>query len=223
MLDEVYTAYEELASSYRRKAWSLVLKAFKEDYSLFADIGSGPGQNSIYVASLNPRVRGVLVDLSPSMLTSFMSTCPEEFKYRLYPVVGDMVYLPLRDSCLDSVLVIASLHHIVLKESRLQALKEFYRVLRRGGLMLVTVWSRWQYDLVKEAIKEVKQYILRRKRSFWDIKRCSRKACREYHLYTLRELIKEVESVGFKVLEKGVYIPTPGKKLSKNYFCLCSK
>lgn len=223
MYDEVYIAYEELAKHYRRRAWTLVLKAFKKDCSFFADVGSGPGQNSIYVASLNPKVRGVLIDLSQSMIAKFVSICPEDLKHRLYPVVGDMVYLPLRDSCLDSIIVIASLHHITSKENRLQALKEFHRVLKEDGLMLVTVWSRWQYELVKEAFKEVKQYLLRRKKSFWDVKRCSGSVCREYHLYTLGELVRDVKSAGFKILDRGVYTPAPGKKLSKNYFCLCSK
>lgn len=199
-------------------------KAFKENTFWFADLGSGPGHNAIYIATLRSDVRGVLIDSSLEMLTKFLRNSPEELLHRLYPVLADMEFPPLRSKSLDSLLLIASLHHIIPRSSRLRVLSECYRVLKNYGLLIVVVWSRWQLSLVLDALKDVHSYILRRKDSLWDIIRCSRITCRRYHLYSMKELEKDLLEAGFKMLEKGVYIPQDKSGVpNKNYYCLTFK
>ena len=59
-------------------------------------------------------------------------------------VYGDMCSLPLKDNSADFIISIASFHHLSTIERRTQALKEFYRVLKPGGNLLISVWSKTQ-------------------------------------------------------------------------------
>lgn len=213
-----------IANSYRRKPWPIVAKALGSDALWFGDLGSGPGQNAVYLVSLRSELRGVLVDISEEMLLRFLREVPLELSCRLHPVLADMGYLPLRSDSLDSILLVASLHHVTSRSGRLQVLKECYRVLRRGGMTLTVVWGRWQLSLILEVLRDLPSFILRRKESPWDFTKCSRVACREYHLYSLRELRKDLRASGFKTLEEGIYMPqSSGGAPAKNYYCLSIK
>ncbi|MCC6033510.1 MAG: class I SAM-dependent methyltransferase [Desulfurococcaceae archaeon] len=216
--------YDLIAESYRRRPWEIVSKVLSGETTWFADLGSGPGQHSRHLATLNEALRGVLIDVSAEMIHRALKETPENLSHRLYPVLADMRELPMRSDSVDSLLLIASLHHVVPRADRLRTLRECRRVLRGGGLLLVVVWARWQKPLVLEVLKDSLSYVLRRKESFWDITRCSRVACRTYHLYSVKELVKELETAGFRVVEKGVYVPGEVRKpLNKNYYCLAIK
>lgn len=217
--------YDEIAESYRRRPWEIVSKAMSGNMRWFADLGSGPGHNSRYLATTNNLVRGVLIDISINMVYRSLREIPESLQHRLYPVLADVRELPLKTDSMDSLLFVATLHHIVPRADRLRALRECHRVLKNRGLLLVVVWSRWQKSLVLDAVRDLFSYILRRKESFWDITRCSQVTCRTYHLYSISELEKELSVAGFKVLEKGVYVPgrSKAKELTKNYYCLAIK
>lgn len=216
--------YDLIAESYRRRPWEIVSKALSNETTWFADLGSGPGQHSRYLATLNEALRGVLIDVSVEMIHRALKETPENLSHRLYPVLADMRELPMRSDSMDSLLLIASLHHIVTRADRLKTLRECRRVLKRKGSLLVVVWARWQKPLVLKVLKDILTYFLRRKESFWDITRCSRVACRTYHLYSVSELAKELETTGFRVIERGVYVPGGVEKpLNKNYYCLAVK
>ncbi|MCD6324358.1 MAG: class I SAM-dependent methyltransferase [Desulfurococcales archaeon] len=204
-------AYEKVAHGYRRKVWPIVT-SFLESVrgKVVIDIGCGKGlAGSFWVR------RGVYVgiDLSPSMLF----TAPEGLRGSpfFWAIAGEAETLPLRDGVADSALMIAVLHHIRGREERVRALREVKRSLRRGGRVLITVWSGLQYPILLEVLKAVFKGLSDGFRGFW---RCSKSGCRYYHLYTLRELVNEVEEAGLEVLEAGTYV-APGKgRGRKNYF-----
>lgn len=218
------TDYDTIAESYRRRSWGIVSKVLSSSTRWFADLGSGPGQNSRYLASLNNSVRGILVDISINMIYRSLRETPEFLQHRLYPVLADMRELPIRTGSIDSLLLVAALHHIVPRADRLRTLRECYRVLKNNGFLLVIVWARWQKSLLLEVVRGLLSYVLREKESLWDIIRCSQVACRVYHLYSIGELERELGIAGFKILEKGVYVPKESKgSLNKNYYCLAIK
>lgn len=216
--------YDVIAESYRRKPWKIVSKAVSSGTRWFADLGSGPGQNSRYLVAGNNSVRGVLIDISINMIYRSLRETPELFQHRLYPVLADMRELPLRTNSTDSLLLISALHHVTPRADRIRVLRECYRVLRNEGLLLVVVWARWQRPLILDAVRDLLSYVFRRKESFWDVTRCSQATCRTYHLYSISELRRELEVAGFKVAEEGVYIPEGGgRSPNKNYYCLAVK
>ena len=97
--------------------------------------------------------------------------------------VADMRLLPFSDSSFDYVICMASLHHLLKRKERIQALKEMKRVVRKG--VFLTVWDIENKDLPNEKIIEkdwnLRGQILRRK----------------YYLYDISEFQKELEEAGF--------------------------
>jgi SAM-dependent methyltransferase len=95
--------------------------------ALVADVGCGPGNDTVRLRDLGLRVHGF--DLSHAMLTA-----------RRVPgqVRADLRALPLPDGALDGLWCSAVLLHIphALVPG---ALAEFHRVLRPGGIGLITV------------------------------------------------------------------------------------
>jgi alkylated DNA repair protein alkB homolog 8 len=61
-------------------------------------------------------------------------------------LVADAVNLPYRDNFGDAAISIAVLHHLSTVDRRRKAIEELVRVVRRGGLVLITVWAREQED-----------------------------------------------------------------------------
>lgn len=99
------------------------------DAGTVADIGCGPGHVAGYL-----RARGVTVvgiDLSPRMIE-----CARE----LHPAIefrqADMAALPVADAAWAGIVAFYSLIHVP-RDRMVATLREFRRVLRPGGLLLV--------------------------------------------------------------------------------------
>ncbi|CAK9169053.1 unnamed protein product [Ilex paraguariensis] len=61
-------------------------------------------------------------------------------------VVADAVNLPYRTGYGDAAISIAVLHHLSTECRRKKAIDELVRVVKKGGLVLITVWAREQED-----------------------------------------------------------------------------
>lgn len=116
-----------------------------------ADIGCGNGR---YLAELTRRGHnGLLVgiDLSPGMLASALAGAPGALL-----VVGEATALPLADHSVDRALAMHMLYHVPRPEL---AVREFRRVLRPGGQLLVALNGAdhlWQLRrLIADALAEV--------------------------------------------------------------------
>ncbi len=215
--------YEVIAAGYRRRAWDIVMRVRGHRCSeagqcIVADMGCGPGQNAAALIREGVARAALLLDISPTMVRKAVEGVKEGIALG---VCGDMACTPLRGDCVDAVIMVASLHHLTKKEDRLCALRESFRVLKAGGAVLVVVWARWQVRLLPLLLRGVTRYVLGRSESPWDVVKCSRggAVCREYHLYSLGELITDVRGAGFKVVEAGTYV-APGRKSlpRKNYY-----
>jgi len=125
--------------------------------------------------------------------------------------VTDALNLPFSDNFFDKVYSIAVLHHIPSTEFRLQFLKEIRRVLKPGGLLILTVWNLWQIKTAWKLL--IKNTILRffgkSKLDFKDILYPWRDPKgkviiqRYFHLFTKRELENLCKSTGLRIKEGG--------------------
>ncbi|PIA47998.1 hypothetical protein AQUCO_01400530v1 [Aquilegia coerulea] len=133
----VYDAIAPHFSSTRFAKWpkvSTFLSSLPQG-SLVLDAGCGNGK----YLGLNPNCYYIGCDISSSLI----NICAERGHE---VVVADAVILPYRTGFGDASISIAVLHHLSTESRRRKAIEELIRVVRKGGLVLITVWAAEQED-----------------------------------------------------------------------------
>jgi ubiquinone/menaquinone biosynthesis C-methylase UbiE len=97
-----------------------------------------------------------------------------------------------KDEMFDYGLFIATLHCLETKNKRLNSLKEFYRILKRGSLALISVWNSEDKRFDKVGNKG---------NIYMSWKKDGIEHMRYYYLYSKEEFLDLLKKVGFKVLE----------------------
>lgn len=133
----VYDAIAPHFSSTRFAKWPKVagfLNNLKPG-SVILDAGCGNGK----YLGLNPDCLYIGCDISPSLIDICARRGHEV-------MVADAVNLPYRNDFGDAAISIAVLHHLSTESRRRKAIEELVRVVRKGGLVLITVWAVEQED-----------------------------------------------------------------------------
>lgn len=136
----VRAAYDAVAAAYDRQLGDeldrkpldrALLAGFAElaGAGRVADVGCGPGHVTRFLAEQHPDVVGI--DLSSRMVAIARKRAPE-----LTFAVGSMLALPMEDEACAGVAALYSIIHLTPLE-RLSACREFARVIRPGGWLLV--------------------------------------------------------------------------------------
>lgn len=130
--------------------------------------------------------------------------------------------LALENDFFNSVFSIAVFHHLPSRNKREEVARELFRVLKKDGYVIVTVWNLWQKKYFKNIAQNWKSKLLGDSDLDWNDCEISftdnsgTKIERFHHAFTKRELKKLFESVGFKtkkcVIIKGRNIIYVGKK-----------
>jgi len=203
VVDETVEFFREVYN-YRARGWrsKWILEGVR---GRVLDIGAGRGH---YARDLlvNSRVESlVLVDLLYGLVEPIVE------KERLILVSSDMLSLPFKDSSFDTIIMFASLHHIPYRECRLTVLSNAVRILRPGGILLVTVWSpdtptRYSREYADGFIVE------------------SERGRRFYYFYDIVELARDIEDSGLQVLDAEYFIENPEKpRVTRNIFAVAVK
>ncbi len=134
--------YENLAvefSNTRVFPWKEVVYYYKllENSEIICDLGCGNGRHSRDLLGKCEIVIGL--DISFALL----KIAKERFKNKSFfmPINADIFYLPFKDSSISHIVSVATIHHLPSKDLRAACVKEFNRVLKEKGLVLVTSWS----------------------------------------------------------------------------------
>ncbi|XP_020090231.1 alkylated DNA repair protein alkB homolog 8 isoform X1 [Ananas comosus] len=133
----VYDAIAPHFSSTRFAKWPKVaefLSSLKPG-SVILDAGCGNGK----YLGLNPDCFYIGCDISPPLIEICARRGHEV-------MVADAVNLPYRENFGDAAISIAVLHHLSTETRRRKAVEELIRVVRKGGLVLITVWAVEQED-----------------------------------------------------------------------------
>jgi len=141
-------------------------------------------------------------------------------------IKGDVLSLPFAQNSFDALYAIALLHQIPSSSLRLEALSEAYRVLKKEGILVLTVWNLWQRRYLKYLLKSA--FFKTFGRSGLDFKdtfipwkkRDGSVIERYYHAFTLRELTRLVQRAGFFILESGFAL-REGKRF--NFYLVAKK
>tara|TARA_A100001011_G_scaffold221748_1_gene229691 strand:+ start:672 stop:1301 length:630 start_codon:yes stop_codon:yes gene_type:complete len=121
---------------------------------------------------------------------------------------GDNLDLPFEDECADAVISIAVIHHFSTKERRVKALSEIFRILKKGGYILIYVWA-YEQDKFKNYEKNAMVE--------WNNQKNNEILKRYYYLFSRYELDDLVRSNfdNIKILETG--------EQCFNYYLICKK
>lgn len=207
--------YDEVADSwYNIRHWSLFQDELEElskewDEGKLLNIGCAHGSDFLPFDKQKFDLYGL--DISMELLQK-AKDYSSKFNFSPKLITGDMKGLPFKDKTFDHVICVASLHHLLEKEQRIQALKEIKRVLKPNKEAFITVWNKRQKDFITgDKIIE----------KTWDYK--GKELKRKYYLYTYKELKKDLKEAGFEVLklkpEKSYRIPLI-KEFSENILAL---
>ncbi|CAK9174246.1 unnamed protein product [Ilex paraguariensis] len=133
----VYDAIAPHFSSTRFAKWPKVATFLNSlpPGSLVLDAGCGNGK----YLGLNPNCYFIGCDISAPLINICADRGHEV-------VVADAVNLPYRTGYGDAAISIAVLHHLSTECRRKKAIDELVRVVKKGGLVLITVWAREQED-----------------------------------------------------------------------------
>ncbi|GFQ02807.1 alkylated DNA repair protein alkb homolog 8 [Phtheirospermum japonicum] len=148
----VYDAIAPHFSSTRFAKWPKVQTFLNSlpSGSLILDAGCGNGK----YLGLNPHCYFIGCDISGPLI----KICSDKGNEVL---VADAVNLPYRTGYGDAAISIAVLHHLSTESRRKGAVEELIRVVKTGGLVLITVWAREQEDksLVNKWTPLTKKYV----------------------------------------------------------------
>lgn len=181
----VCSVYNEIAQRFdqtRGYGWSWV-KSFVNSLpnnSLIYDIGCGSGRNMLY-----PGYRFIGID----NCDKFLEICS---KKGLDVMKADMCGLPFADKTADSLMVVASFHHLSTEERRVQAMLEFHRVLKDDGKILLSVWSINQPKKTRRTFNNYGDTIVS-----WD--QYGEVFDRYYYIFKLDNIERIIDTCGFVI------------------------
>ncbi len=179
--EEVWNAIARPWKEFRHYDISHVVEFLKEKKGNVLDLGCGSGRNFLKRKGLD--FYGL--DFSIEMVRLAREMDYVEVKK------GEVFEIPYEDGFFDFVVFSAVLHCVESKENRMAALRECYRVLKKDGEMIISVWGRGE--------KRIKN---RDKEGFvpWNVD--GKKFERYTYIYDLEELRQDLESVGFRILRE---------------------
>ncbi len=216
---EDYNLIADEFSRTREKPWEELKPLFDyytKNRERVLDLGCGNGRYYDFLKEKQVEYTGL--DNSEKLI---------ELAKKRYPglnfQIGDALRLPLPDNYFDKVFSIAVLHHFPSEGIRLESLDEVRRVLKKGGLLILTVWKFHEKKEILLLIKYTFLKVIRKsKLDFKDIlEPWGKKAERYYHWFSERELIKLFDKSGFKIREAGVIRNKKGNR--RNIYIIAEK
>jgi ubiquinone/menaquinone biosynthesis C-methylase UbiE len=214
-----YIAIAEGYTSWRNKPWPIALISRP---GAILDLGSGACINGVEAAKrTNSYV--VCLDYSPSMIR-IARKISERKNVPADQIVADMSRLPFRENSFNTVLAIASIHHV--PPIHIDSLaRQLRALLMPHGLLVVTIWSWRQPRFAAQTLLNMLKTLLgflgypRRYVARWKTRETTYE--RVYYLYTLGEMTCHLQKAGLKILSKGYY--SPSKSTSQNVYVVATK
>jgi len=187
--EEVWDNIADSWKEYRAKELPIVAEFLDDKKGKVIDLGCGAGRNMIK----NNKIEYYGVDFSKKQLKHAQNFIQKQkINAKLFKSkVSKLDRKNFSDEMFDSGLFIATLHCLETLEEREDALKEFYRILKKNAEALISVW-----DSEDKRFKGLKGDI------YMSWKRNNILYMRYYYLYDRKELINLLKKIGFKIMEE---------------------
>ncbi|MBU1446034.1 class I SAM-dependent methyltransferase [Patescibacteria group bacterium] len=226
LLEKTRKDYQSITSDFsntRNWLWpefEFFKKYIKEDGHLI-DFGCGNGRFFEFVKDMkNLKYTGI--DNNPK----FIKIAQKNYTSTNF-LVGDFTDIP-RVSKADNVFAIASFHHIPSLELRKKSIQSLKAILKKDGILILTVWNLFQRRYRKYIIKSLFNYFIQLGKYDWNdtfIPWSNSGVNRYYHAFTPNELKNIFEKSGFEIIE--MFYTKKGKKSnfldSHNICMICKK
>ncbi|MFZ3074094.1 MAG: methyltransferase domain-containing protein [Minisyncoccales bacterium] len=205
-----YDLFAESFSQTRNYVWP-EMKSLADDFSKrgrrVLDIGCGNGRYYPVFKEREAEYTGI--DSSRKLIAIARKNFPEANF-----AVADALKLPFKENEFDLAVSIAVLHHIPSEKNRELFFKEVSRVLKSGGIFIVTVWDLRPFSMIKArrwkrfqnfAKTQIKIAAGREPLDFGDFFIAWQNRYQRYHhAFSLEELKKLAVAAGFKIERNGV-------------------
>lgn len=185
IMDDLRDDYNLVSSSFassRDRMWPELKFLF--DYAKpgekTLDLGCGNGRFSQYLEKTDY----VGVDFSEGMISEAKKRFPEKSF-----LVGDALNLPFKTDFFDKAYSMLMIHQIPSHEYRFKVLSEIKRVLKKDGILFLTVWKMKGDEKIESFLGEKEIYLKRK---------------RYYYLFEEGELSSLLKEAGFFVLKEGI-------------------
>lgn len=206
---EDYNQIADLFDISRQKNWPEFeyFKNFFNKGQKVLDFGCGNGR--FYFLIKDKEIYYYGVDISEKLL----SLAKERIKNGQFFLISSDLKIPFEDNFFDRIVCLATFHHIPSDFLRNKLISEFFRVLKPGGLLLLSVWDFYYGKNRKYLIKSFFQFFINRifclkplldfKDFFipWKNQEGKIIAQRYFHAFSPKELKKLLEKNSFKILE----------------------
>ncbi|MDD5738891.1 MAG: methyltransferase domain-containing protein [Candidatus Pacebacteria bacterium] len=222
LLNKVRDDYNTIAQDFsrtRQNPWLEIEFLFAENIEKndkVLDLGCGNGRYVDFIKKNKGQYYGL--DNSEQLIKIAKQKYPQEdFQ------VGDALGLPFEDNFFDKIYSIAVLHHIPSKEFRLEFLQESKRVLKNGGIFVLTVWKpKDKQERGLGLVFFLKKIFGLSKLDFRDVVEPwfgNNEGERYFHCFVKVELIRLLQQAGFEILKSGVIKNEKGNRQNL-YFVL---
>jgi len=188
--------FGELATKPLDRALLECLIELTSGVGMIADIGCGPGQIARYLADHGAQAMGI--DLSPEMVKLAQQLSPD-IPFRQ----GDMLALDFGANSLGGIAAFYSVIHAP-PEQIPQVMREFYRVLRLGGLALLAFH-------IGDEVRHLDEW--------WE-----KPVSLDFHFYQPETLAQCLEEAGFRIeakIERAPYAGSVEHPSQRGYLLAC--
>lgn len=175
--------------SLKRRAFRLILELDPKNGERIIDIGTGTGYYLYLLSNLGLKLDLTGFDSDEKALNEARQTLSN---HKIKFIHGDILKMPFKSNTFDKVIMSEVIEHLL---DDVNSLKEVKRVLRKGGIMVLSTPS-FDYPLLWDPINWMLMHLLGKniKSGFW-----SGIWNQHIRLYRQRELKKVLEKAGFHI------------------------
>ncbi|MBU0612771.1 class I SAM-dependent methyltransferase [Patescibacteria group bacterium] len=228
ILEKVASDYNNIAGHFsqtRYRDWaefSDFEKFLKTGVSVL-DVGCGNGRLLHFLNRY--RVKYVGIDVSSKLLKIAKQLVDEKICTSITShsfIEASAEKLPFADRTFDIAFAIASLYHIPSKELRQRSINEISRVLKPGGVFIMTYWNMWErsrrtliYNNITDKLVGKSNLDFFDANKPWKNPKGQVLAERFCHAFTLREIERLSKKSSFRTVDK--YYMKKGQKSNSKY------